>query len=103
MTAQEFIFLNLVRAAARGDTRAIQTLFSLRERYQDTSETALDLAELGKEDQKILEEYFAMLPAKDPGDASDPSTSETDQDADESKTTDDQPTGKANDADGGES
>jgi Family of unknown function (DUF5681) len=64
MTAQQVILRNLVRAAARGDTRAIHLAFALRERYQDSPETTLNPTELESEDRKILEEYFATLPKK---------------------------------------
>jgi Family of unknown function (DUF5681) len=64
ITAQEFIFRNLVRAAARGDTKATQTLFALRERYKDSPQTVLDVAELEQDDRNIIENYLAALPAK---------------------------------------
>ena len=62
VTAQEVILRNLVHAAARGDTRAIHALFALRDRYQDSMETALDPSQLDADDRKIIDEYFATLP-----------------------------------------
>lgn len=67
MSAQEFIIRNLVRAAARGEHRAIQMLFSLRERYKDSDQTVLDLGELAKDDREIIENYLATLPAQEHG------------------------------------
>jgi hypothetical protein len=61
MTAQEVIIRNLVNAAARRDVRAIHALFALKERYEDSSETTLDPAELRPEDQEIIEGYLATL------------------------------------------
>src|SRR5437879_4675799 len=61
MTAQEVIIRNLVNAAARRDVRAIHALFALKERYQDSSETTLDPAELRPEDREIIEGYLATL------------------------------------------
>jgi hypothetical protein len=63
ITAQEFIFRNLVRAAARGDTKATQLLFALRERYKDSPQTVLDVAELEQDDRRIIEHFLAGLPA----------------------------------------
>jgi Family of unknown function (DUF5681) len=64
VTAQEVILRNLVHAAARGDTRAIHTLFALRDRYQDSPETTLDPSQLDADDRKIIDEYFATLPTE---------------------------------------
>jgi hypothetical protein len=61
MTAQEVIFRKLTLDAVNGDKRAIQTLFSLRDRYQDGDEMALDIADLQGDDRKILDEYFEAL------------------------------------------
>jgi hypothetical protein len=63
VTAEEVIIRNLVHAAARRDMRAIQLLFALRDRYQDSAETTFDPAELAAEDRKIIADYFAGLPA----------------------------------------
>jgi uncharacterized protein DUF5681 len=63
MTAEDVIIRNLVNAAARRDMRAIHLLFALRDRYQNSVETALDPADLAPEDRKIIEEYFASLRA----------------------------------------
>jgi hypothetical protein len=62
VTAQEVIIRNLVHAAARRDTRAIHTLFALRDRYQDSPETTLDPSQLDADDRKIIDEYFARFP-----------------------------------------
>jgi hypothetical protein len=61
MTAEEVIIRKLALDAASGDKRAIQTLFSLRDRYQDSSETTLDTTDLQSDDRKILDDYFASL------------------------------------------
>lgn len=88
MTAQQIILRNLVRAAARGDTRAIHLVFALRERYRDSPETALNPADLESEDRKILAEYLAMLPKNDTGVGSNSSTEKKiDPNTDEGKTT----------------
>jgi hypothetical protein len=80
MTAQEVIIRNLVNAAARRDVRAIHALFALKERYQDSSDTTLDPAELRPEDQEIIEGYLATLRPDGP-DASQSSTDGSKQDA----------------------
>jgi hypothetical protein len=100
MTAQQVILRNLVRAAARGDTRAIHLVFALRERYRDSPETTLNPSDLESEDRKILEEYLATLPTKGIDVTSNSSTNETDQSAGESKTPDGEPTGKPEDSEG---
>jgi len=61
MTAEEVIIRKLALDAASGDKRAIQTLFSLRDRYRDSTETTLDLTNLQSDDRKILDDYFAAL------------------------------------------
>jgi Family of unknown function (DUF5681) len=66
VTAQEVIIRNLIHAAARHDTRAIHTLFALRDRYQDSPETTLDPSQLDADDRKIIDEYFATFNAKAP-------------------------------------
>jgi Family of unknown function (DUF5681) len=67
-TAEEVIIHNLVHAAARRDTRAIHTLFALRDRYRDSPETTLDPSQLDADDRKIIDEYFATLNTKAPSD-----------------------------------
>jgi Family of unknown function (DUF5681) len=62
LTGQEFILHNLLRLAAR-DIRAINLLFTLKHRYEGSSETTLSLEELDQEDRKIIDEYMAMLSA----------------------------------------
>jgi hypothetical protein len=65
MTKQEVIIHNLVNAAARGDHKAINMLFSLKARYQDSSATTIDPAEFGLNDQEIIDEFLAnSAPAK---------------------------------------
>jgi hypothetical protein len=59
MTKQQVIIHNLVNAAARGDAKAIHTLFALKTRYQDSSETAINPSDLDASDRKIIEEYWA--------------------------------------------
>ena len=71
MTAEEVIIRKLTLDAAGGDKRAIQTLFSLRDRYQDSNETTLDIAELQSDDRKILDAYFATLRGNSASGASD--------------------------------
>jgi hypothetical protein len=61
MTAEEVIIRKLTLDAANGDKRAIQTLFSLRDRYQDSNETTLDSTDLQSDDRKILDDYLATL------------------------------------------
>jgi len=72
VTAQEVIIRNLVHAAARRDTRAIHTLFALRDRYQDSPETTLDPSQLDADDRKIIDEYFARFPNNPRRTSSDP-------------------------------
>jgi len=59
MTKQQVIIHNLVNAAARGDNKAIHTLFALKTRYQDSSETAINPSDLDASDRKIIEEFIA--------------------------------------------
>src|SRR5581483_1748948 len=59
MTKQQVIILNLVNAAARGDHKAISTLFSLKTRYQDSSATTIDPADLGLNDREIIDQFLA--------------------------------------------
>jgi hypothetical protein len=61
LTLQEIILRNLGYAAARRDMNAIKTLFSLKERYQDSKETQLDPAELDPNDRAIIEGYLETL------------------------------------------
>lgn len=68
MTAEEVIIRKLALDAASGDKRAVQTLFSLRDRYQDSNETTLDPADLHSDDQMILDDYFATLQRNGAGD-----------------------------------
>lgn len=65
VTLQEVIVLNLARAAAQGDGKAIRTLFTLQERYQDSGETVLNPDDLDAEDRKIIAEHFAKLGSVD--------------------------------------
>jgi Family of unknown function (DUF5681) len=100
ITAQEFIFRNLVRAAARGDTKATQTLFALRERYKDSPQTVLDVAELAQDDRNIIENYLAALPAQDGKIAR---ADEADQHRNDSKAVDPSATNKPTDIEGDQS
>src|SRR6516164_3774256 len=59
--AMEHIIANLIEAAARGDMRAVNTVFALQHRYKDSPETMVNPAELDREDREILEEYFAIV------------------------------------------
>ena len=70
MTAEEVIIRKLALDAASGDKRAIQTLFTLRDRYQHSSETTLDTTDLQSDDRKILDDYFAALHRNDANSAS---------------------------------
>ena len=70
MTAEKVIIRKLALDAASGDKRAIQTLFSLRDRYQHSSETTLDTTDLQSDDRKILDDYFAALHRNDANSAS---------------------------------
>jgi hypothetical protein len=103
MTAQQVILRNLVRAAARGDTRAIHLVFTLRDRYRDSPETTLNPTDLESEDRKILEQYLATLPTNGTDVAAKSSTDKTNQNTDESKTPDGKPIAKPEGSDGEES
>jgi len=59
MTKQQVILHNLVNGAARGDHKAIQTLFSLKARYQDSAATVINPAELDANDRQIIEDFLA--------------------------------------------
>lgn len=61
LSAQDIIILNLVRMAARGNARAIQTLFALRERYRDNPAVNVSMADLDREDQKLIEAELDKL------------------------------------------
>jgi hypothetical protein len=65
MTAQEVIIRRLTLDAAGGDKRAIQTLFALRDRYQDSRDTTLDIDGLQNDDRKIIDDYLATLQRAD--------------------------------------
>jgi Family of unknown function (DUF5681) len=83
MTAQEVIIRKLALDAASGDKRAIQTLFSLRDRYQDSNETTLDSTDLESDDRKILDDYFATLQQNGAGEGSSSIASGSNPSADE--------------------
>jgi Family of unknown function (DUF5681) len=95
MTALEHIIGNLIEAAARGDMRAVNTVFTVQHRYKDSPETTLNLAELDQQDREILEEYRAMPPANGADVVSSSSTTETNKNSDENKATDKEPTDKS--------
>ena len=63
MTLQEVIIRNLTNEAARGNLKALSMLFTLWDRYRDSSETTLDPASLPAEDRAILDEYLANAKA----------------------------------------
>jgi hypothetical protein len=92
LTAQEVIIRNLVNAAARRDVRAIHALYALKERYQDSTETTLDPAELQPEDRQIIEGYLATLRANGT-DISLQTPTEVTQILDDDKTAGDKPSG----------
>lgn len=77
MTAQEVIIRNLVHSAARGDTKAIHSLFGLKARYQDSTETTLTPSDLKANDRKIIEEYWAKISTSGTADASPVPSAET--------------------------
>jgi len=66
LSLQELILHQLANAAAGGDMNAIKTLFALRDRYDDSSETNLDPAELEPDDRAIIEDYLARIQAAAP-------------------------------------
>jgi hypothetical protein len=59
MTKQQVIIHNLVNAAARGDSKAIHTLFALKTRHQGSSETAINPSDLDASDRRIIEAFLA--------------------------------------------
>ena len=59
MTKQQVIIHNLVNTAARGDHKAMQTLFSLKARYQDSPATTIDPDGARPERPEIIEEFLA--------------------------------------------
>jgi hypothetical protein len=97
-TILEIIIRNLAHAAAKGDIRAINTLFNLKGRYQDSEDTTLDPADLAPEDRKIVEEYLARLQPK----TSPNNTSEPDDAAKKDKGTDGEDDGEPNPTPGDE-
>lgn len=58
MTKQQVIVHNLINAAARGDRKAIHTLFGLSARYQNSMETTLNPSDLDANDRKIIEQFL---------------------------------------------
>ena len=67
LTTKQLIIRKLAHDAVRGSNRAIQTLFNLLDRYEDSDETALDPADLELEDRKIIEEHLSRLREIDAG------------------------------------
>jgi hypothetical protein len=61
LSALEVMFRRLANDALRGDARAMKLLLSLVERYGESAEAALPLAELLAEDRAILETYLSEL------------------------------------------
>ena len=76
LTTQDLIFRKLAHDADRGNIRAIQTLFNLLDRYQDSAQTTLDPADLELEDRKIIEEHLSKLRENEAGVCS-PTTEDT--------------------------
>lgn len=74
LTLQEIVLRKLAYAAARGDMNAIKTLFALKDRFHDSSETKLDPAELDPNDQAIIAGYLEKL--KGSANAGDAATAE---------------------------
>jgi hypothetical protein len=61
LSALEVMFRRLVNDAMRGDPKAMKLLLSLFDRYEESSETALQLSELLPEDRAILAQYLPRL------------------------------------------
>jgi hypothetical protein len=61
LTLQELILRNLGYAAAQQDTNAIKILFALKDRYQESSATKFDPAELDPNDRAIIEGYLEKI------------------------------------------
>jgi hypothetical protein len=61
LSALEVMFRRLVNDAMRGDPKAMKLLLSLFDRYEESSETALQLRELLPEDRAILAQYLPRL------------------------------------------
>ena len=61
LTLLELFLRNLGYAAALKDMNAIKILFALKDRYQDSSATKLDPAELDPNDRAIIEGYLKKL------------------------------------------
>jgi hypothetical protein len=59
MTKQQVVIHNLVNAAARGDHKAIHTLFALRARYQESTQTTVNPSDLDANDRSIIEAFLA--------------------------------------------
>ena len=58
MTKQQVVIHNLVNAAARGDRKAIHTLFSASARYQNSTETIVNPSDLDANDREIIEQFL---------------------------------------------
>jgi hypothetical protein len=93
-TMLHIIILNLVRNAAKGDARAIRTLFGLLDRYQDSVETAVNDADLAADDRKIIEEYLAKLKPADQAPASDADANAKDPPSDADDNSSENPSGE---------
>lgn len=59
----EVILQRLTADAARGDQRAVKTLFSLVNQYGQSSETKRDLDDILAEDRDILAQYMTGTPS----------------------------------------
>jgi hypothetical protein len=93
--AMEHIIANLIEAAARGEMRAINTLFALQHRYKDSPETMLNPAELDREDREILEEYLATV-SKNGTDLASSSSQSEGNNGDESESPSSEPSSNSN-------
>jgi len=58
---QDAILQGLVNDAARRNHNALRLLFSLLERYGQSSDTAINLGELTVDDSAIIERYVSIL------------------------------------------
>jgi hypothetical protein len=66
MTMQQVIIRTLINAAARGDNKAINTLFGLKAKYQDSTEKTLDPTDLEASDRRIIEGFLASASSNGP-------------------------------------
>jgi hypothetical protein len=67
ISALEVMLRRLVNDAMRSDPRALKLLLSLVDRYGDSPEAALDIAEVLADDRAILAQYLQEPADSDPG------------------------------------